>query len=197
MRQLRVILAGAAACMIGIAGAQAAQITGLLNIEGTATFNHKLGTATAVTVFSNVTVGRGNTGVFGSIPIGTAVMMSTYTFKPSTPTPALWSVDGFTFDLQTSTIVLQTKNFLAISGTGTISGNGFDATPATWAFTTQNASGDSHRIFTFSANTEAKGVPDGGMTVALLGASLLGLAAWRAKFGKHPANETRPSRRSS
>ena len=38
--------------------------------------------------------------------------------------------------------------------------------------------------FSFSANTEAGAVPDGGMTLALLGAGLMGLAAFRAKFRK-------------
>jgi hypothetical protein len=181
MKLSRTILAIAAACTVAFAGAKAAPITGLLNISGTATFNHPLATATSVTAFTGVTVGGGNTGVFSSIPIGTAVTMATtYTFNPSTATPALWSVGGFTFDLLSSIVVQRSKNFLSISGRGIISGNGYDATPAVWAFSTQNAGGNSHRTFTFSANTE--GVPDGGMTVTLLGVGLLGLTAFRAKF---------------
>ena len=137
-------------------------------------------------LFNDVTVGGGNTGTFASIPVGASVAMAApYIFSPSTGTPALWSVGGFTFDLQTSSVTLQNNNFLAISGTGTIFGPaGFDPTPGVWAFTTQNAGGRPGSTFTFSANTAAVGVPDGGMTVALLGAGLLGLAAFRAKVGK-------------
>ena len=61
---------------------------------------------------------------------------------------------------------------------------GFDATPGTWAFTSQNAGGRPHDVFSFSANTEAGAVPDGGMTLALLGAGLMGIAAFRTKFRK-------------
>ncbi len=184
----KAILAIATASWLGFTGAQAAPITGLLNISGTGTFDStSLGSATSVVSFSNVTVGGGNNGSFASIPVGASVAMAApYIFNPSTGTPALWSVGGFTFDLQTSTISLQNNNFLTITGTGTIFGpGGFDPTPGVWAFTSQNASGQPHATFTFSANTEAVGVPDGGMTVALLGAGLLGLAAFRAKFGKH------------
>ncbi len=185
MKLSKTFLAIAAACTLGFAGAQAAQITGLLNISGTATFDSSsLGTATTVTAFNSVTVGGGNTGSFSGIAQGTSVAMaSPYIFSPSTGTPALWSVGGFTFDLQTSTVTLQNNHFLAISGTGTIFGAGFDNTPGVWAFTSQNASGKPHTTFTFSANTEAA-VPDGGMTMTLLGAGLLGLAAFRAKFAK-------------
>ncbi len=179
------IVAAVAAAGFACEQAQATQITGLLNIGGTATFNTtSLGTATSVTSFDNVTVGGGNTGAFSSIGMGTSVAMaSPYIFSPSTGTPTLWSVGGFTFDLQSSSVELQNKKFLVISGSGTIFGSGFDATPGVWAFTSQNAGGHPHATFTFSANVEGvPNVPDSGMTVALLGAGLVGIAAFRAKF---------------
>jgi hypothetical protein len=112
--------------------------------------------------------------------------MASYTFDPSTITNGLWSVNGFTFNLTSSLVQLpRSATFLSISGTGTITGPaGFDATPGTWAFTSQNSSGRPHTTFSFSANTEGGAVPDGGMTLALLGAGLTGLAAFRAKFAK-------------
>ncbi|MBV9010422.1 MAG: VPDSG-CTERM sorting domain-containing protein [Verrucomicrobia bacterium] len=179
-------MAAVAAVGFGSYEAQATQISGMLNIAGTATFDtNSLATAKAVTNFSNVTVGGGNTGAFASIAVGTSVAMaSPYVFNPSTATPMLMSVGGFTFDLTSSTVVAQTKNFLDITGTGFISGNGYNSTPATWAFSSQNATGQPHNTFTFSANIGAQPTPDSGMTVALLGAGLLGLAAFRAKFAK-------------
>ena len=44
----------------------------------------------------------------------------------SGPLAGLWSVGGFTFNLTASSIVMQGNGFLTVSGTGTITGNGFD-----------------------------------------------------------------------
>lgn len=178
----------AAVAAIGFSSqqAQATPITGLLNIAGTATFNTShLGNATEVTSFTNVTVQGGSTGSFASIPVGTSVMMPSYIFIPSTGTPALWSVGGFTFDLQTSTVEVRNNTSLTISGTGTIFGpGGFDPTPGVWAFTSQAPGGIGGGTFSFSAGTTGAAVPDSGMTVALLGAGLVGIAGFRAKFAK-------------
>jgi hypothetical protein len=103
-----------------------------------------------------------------------------WVFNPSTPTPGLWSVGGFTFDLLSSTIVTQNSNFLNISGTGIVSGNGLDATAMEWSFSTQNANGRPKTIFSFSA--DGVSVPDGGSAVALLGIALTGIEALRRKL---------------
>ena len=106
-------------------------------------------------------------------------MAQPWIFNPSTPTPHLWSVAGFTFNLMSSTIVIQNASFLAISGHGIVTGPpGFDATTMDWAFSTQSAGGATHMVFSFSANGTAASVPDGGATVMLLGAALgaLGMA---------------------
>ena len=168
-----------------ISSAQATPITGMLNIGGTATFDtHSLATAHSAT-FSDELVLGGNSGSFAGFAVGTPVVMASYTFDPSTITNGLWSVNGFTFNLTSSTVVNRSTTFLSVSGTGIITGPaGFDATPGVWAFTSQNAGGHPHTTFSFSANTAAQGVPDSGMTMALLGAGLMGLAAFRAKFGK-------------
>jgi VPDSG-CTERM motif len=67
-----------------------------------------------------------------------------------------------------------------ITGTGTLTGNGFDPTPGAWEFTSQSALGRRHLTFSFSADTSA--VPDGGSAVALLGIALVGVEALRRKF---------------
>jgi hypothetical protein len=89
-----------------------------------------------------------------------------------------WSVDGFTFSLTSSNILSQTGNgFLVVAGTGTVSGNGFLATPGSWSFTTQDPAANGQ--FSFSGSTAA--VPEGS-TVSLLMIGVLGLAAiqgWR------------------
>jgi hypothetical protein len=186
MKLSKTLLAIAAVGLAGLASqqAQAVPITGMLNIAGTAKFDtHSLATAHSAT-FSDAIVLGGNTGTFAGFAVGTPVVMASYTFDPSTITNGLWSVNGFTFNLTSSVVQLpRSATFLSVSGTGIITGPaGFDATPGVWAFTSQNAGGHPHTTFSFSANTTA--VPDGGMTLALLGAGLMGLAAFRAKFAK-------------
>ena len=188
MKLIKTLMAGLAAMVIagGFAlSAQATPITGILNIAGTANFNTpSLASASAAT-FADVIVLGGNTGTFAGFAVGTPVVMASYTFDPSTITNGLWSVNGFTFNLTASAVQLpRSATFLSITGTGTITGPpGFDPTPGVWAFSTQNAGGGPHDTFSFSANTTVA-APDGGMTLTLLGAGLMGLAAFRAKFGK-------------
>ncbi len=142
---------------------------------------NNLAGATEVKTFSGVSVMSADgsfTGVTGPV-----TMTSPWVFVPSTSVSALWSVGGFTFDLAATTSVFRPSGFLIITGTGTIFGPaGFDATPGIWRFSTQNPKANGE--FSFSAATAGQGVPDGGMTVTLLGAGLIGLAAFRAKFAK-------------
>lgn len=168
--------------------AQATKITGQLNLHGQAKFSpNSLGSATSVTSFKNVTVDFGSTDSFSSLAVGTSVAMaSPYIFSPTTGTSTLWSVGGFTFDLQASTVVMRNSNFLSISGTGMIYGPGFDPTAGLWTFqsTSSNGRPGPDGYFNFTASTSAVPTPDSGMTMTLLGAGLIGLAAFRARFAK-------------
>jgi hypothetical protein len=118
--------------------------------------------------FSSVQAGC--TGDFAGVVAGTqATIAQPWIFNA--PTPGLWSVGGFTFDLLTATVVTQNAQFLTTSGTGIVSGNGFDPTSMEWSFTSQNAGGRPRTIFSVSANGVA--VPDAGSAVALLGLALI------------------------
>ena len=176
-------------------GAQAVPITGDIDFAGQATFNTtSLATATQVINFKSSDVGANNTamvtsanGSFTGLAGTIASFPNVYTFSPSSAVSPLWTVGGFTFNLTSSTIVAQTSTILAITGVGILTGPaGFDATPGTWAFTSQQAGGGMQQSFSFSANTNATGgatgVPEGGSTVALLGAVLIGVVALRRKF---------------
>ena len=177
-----------------VTAAQATPITGFIQFAGSVRFDTtSLATATRVDTwfdvfgnagFSNVTAG--STGAFGAIPAGTQAKMGTpYIFNPSTPTPALWSVGGFTFNLLSSTLMIQTATQLTIEGAGIVSGNGFTPTNMTWMFTTQNSSGVDQAMFSFSANSNSVGaVPDSGTTMSLLGIGLIGLELARRKLAK-------------
>jgi hypothetical protein len=183
MKSIKTILGIVAAlASVGLlSSAQAVPITGMLNISGTAHYDAPIASATQITMFEDAVTGGANTGSFGGIGAMVPVSMTfPYIFNPSTPTPALWSVAGFTFNLLSSEIITQTSNGILIVGTGTITGNGFDPTPGTWGFSQQKGSGT---VLTFSATTEAA-VPDGGMTATLLGLGLGGLVGARRLLRK-------------
>jgi len=160
-------------------------INGTIDFAGSVRFDtNSLATATQITEWRDVFGHTGftnvaaTTGDFSGISLGTQATMATWIFNPSTATPGLWSVGGFTFDLLSSTIVTQNATFLNISGRGTVSdGNGFFPTAMSWAFTVPNAGGN-HKFFSFSANVGlgvgvgTHGVPDGGPAVVLLGIGL-------------------------
>jgi hypothetical protein len=189
MKLIKPLLAGLTAMVVaaGFAlSAQAVPITGSMTFTGGARFDtNSLATASTVNTFSNTSVLDADgsfTGVSGPV-----TMSAPWTFAPvpGLARPALWSVGGFTFDLSGTTAVDRPLvggiQFLVITGVGTLFGPvGFDPTHVTWSFSTQAPSVNGK--FSFSAATSA--VPDGGMTGTLLGAALIGLAAYRAKFAK-------------
>ena len=180
MKLLKLALAVLGVALVA-SGAQAAMVNGAITFAGGAKFDtSSLATATRVNTFQNVRVMSEDGDFAAFVNDDDAVAMAApYIFTPSTPTPGLWSVGGFTFDLASSTVVLQNADFLLISGTGTITGNGFDATEGTWSFTAQSPS--ANRVFSFSAS-DGFAAPDGGSTVALLGLGLTCVRMARRKF---------------
>jgi hypothetical protein len=161
---------------------QASQITGNITFTGTCTLNTgSAGTATMVTGWHGLGAGglpqvMSHDGSFtGFVTDGDAVTIAFPWSFNSGAVPNFWSVDGFVFNLTSSSITMQGGGSVTVAGTGTISGNGFDMTSGTWNFTTQNPS--AHARFSFSAATGS--VPDGGSAVALLGIALVGIECLR------------------
>jgi hypothetical protein len=137
---------------------EAAPINGTITFRGGAELNSgSVNTATRVTGWLNGSGGPptvvSRSGSFTSVPVGASVAM-TAPWIFGSGQPALWSVGGFTFNLTTSTITHQGNDgLLAVSGTGTITGHGFNATPGSWRFSTQNP--PANNVFSFSASTTA------------------------------------------
>jgi PEP-CTERM motif len=98
--------------------------------------------------------------------------------QPGPATPHLWQVGGFNFDLSSSIVISQSANFLNVAGTGTISGNGFDATPGNWSFTSSDSNGAPETTFGFQTQTTAVPEPS---TLALLAIGAGGLVSSRKR----------------
>ena len=136
---------------------EAAPITGSITIKGGAHLDStSADTATQVTGWLNGSGAKptvaSRSGSFTSVSVGAPVTMAA-PWNIGSGMAGLWSVGGFTFNLTESHIVHQGKGFLAVSGTGTITGNGFDPTPGSWRFSTQNP--PANNVFSFSASTTA------------------------------------------
>ena len=137
---------------------EASPMTGSITIKGGAHLDStSANTATKVTEWLNgsgakPTVASRSGSFTGFVSTGAAVTMAA-PWNFGSGLAGLWSVGGFTFNLTASTITHQGKEFLAVSGTGTITGNGFDPTPGSWKFSTQNP--PANGVFSFSASTTA------------------------------------------
>jgi hypothetical protein len=149
----------------------AAFITGGMGITG----NYG---ADAATLTLNTATGTSGTGDFDDLlfPLNTvtfgtpgAIVNGGIVYDPfTTPVVDVLEISGWQLDLATLIIdPASTTEKLKLSGTGLLSGNGFDATSATWTFSAQNAS-------SYSMSITAAVVPVPA-AVWLFGSGLIGL----------------------
>jgi hypothetical protein len=130
-----------------LAGAASASLQGELGFVGSFTPNSTpLSTATALT-FDTASIVAG-TGSYSGITTG-PLPFTGFTFSPSlSPNPTtLWAKDGFSFEMTSVSIDLQTDDYLLLSGAGMLKGTGFTDTPGSFNFS-GNTMG---ALFTFSA----------------------------------------------
>ncbi len=175
---------------------QADTINGTVAFQGEASASGTSGAGTTTISFVNpwaVTGGNGNyTGTTGA-----ASTMSTISFTGdgagavlSTPVTPEWTftIGAVTYSFNLTALISASVTVAAggslssvsLSGTGTATETGFDDTAAIW--TLAGTDGGSLTFTLASENTTA--VPDGGLTVALLGFGLVGLETLRRKMGK-------------
>lgn len=196
MKRVIALLAGAALVLMSTI-AMAVPITG--EIDFTGSLSLVKASAVPLTTTQNATgiafvpnssfVGTTHTGIFASIPNFTQAVFHNFTFAPALAnlTNPLWEVTvgatSYSFDMSSVSYIRVAPNFLLLNGLGTLNATGFDATPGTWAFSTQDGQLSGPVALTFSAVSDATPVPEPG-TVMLLGAGLLGLAV----YGKRRKN---------
>jgi hypothetical protein len=193
----KTILAATTAVVVSCAvfghQARAVPITGEVDMSGTAFLNNtNLGSATAATGFSGVTVGGIPTGSFAGTA-GDSVTWNAFGWNPFVaPVPNLWSFTDagtggtYTFDLSSAHVVTQTNFFLNLTGHGTLTITGtatsYNPTSGVWSFTISNPTGGPHANFAFTFANSQTAVPDGGSAVALLGVALAGIEILRRKL---------------
>ena len=95
--------------------------------------------ATGIDFDPNTFMAIGATKDFGDhVGFGDIGTIKDFTFKPVLdviPNNPLWTIGGFSFDLNAIEGVTQNVNVLAVHGTGVVSGNGFDPTGGTFTIT--------------------------------------------------------------
>jgi len=188
MNKKQLVLAVALAVLAGFTASVQAiviPVTGSVVIQGGTTLTPvgaPLGTATGVAATTgSVLAGSGSfTGTAGS-----AVTFNAFTFQPvTTPVISLWSFAAgglaYNFDLTGMTVHTYNSSFLDISGTGTLSITGYTPTPGTWTYQINSTDpAGVNGVFSYQSSNSA--VPDGGMTLVLLGAVLSGIYMVRPK----------------
>jgi VPDSG-CTERM motif len=180
---------GLISCALCVQQAQAVPISGGISFGGGFTPNTgDLNTATSLSfgTFPDIFV-TSVSGSYSSVPTGAfsppSLTQNPVTFDPfNLPITPLWSftylgvtysfdlLSGFIFDRGTDTLTLIGSGLLMISG------GGYDPTAASWILTANQAAG----TFSFSSSNGA--VPDGGMTVVMLGLALCGIGMIRRKL---------------
>ncbi len=194
LRSLLAFLAAGTFCGFFSTQLSAQPIVGDIDFSGVVTFDTmSLATVTRVNVWNTSFVSQDSGDFATFVTPGTNSTMATpWIFSPSTPTPELWKVGGFTFDLTSSVVVSRNNNLLNITGVGMVSGNGFDTTPGTWSFTSSRADGQNAASFSFQGNSAA--VPEAGTTLFLVTGALgfAGLRFLRKTGSKNNERQANP-----
>ena len=168
-------------------------IAGEINMSGQAVFisgpSSCLDTVSGVASIAGSMVQDTSTGTFQSMSVAIdpptsatlPVNWSGFTWSPvGLPSP-LWqfAYNGvtYTFTLDTIAIAQQNCTSISLTGAGIITATGYDPTPGAWTFDcVANAAGNS-----FPFESSVRVVPDGGLTMTLLGMAILGVEYLRRR----------------
>lgn len=107
------------------------------------------------------------------VTAGSQGTINDFAFAPSAGTFDLWTIGGFTFHTDSVRTVMQNSYILVLTGSGTVSGNGYLETDGHWSLTANRAG----TLFNFSSGSS---VPEPA-SIALFGIGLLGFGARAAR----------------
>jgi hypothetical protein len=171
--------------------ASAASILGDIHITaqgGTATVNTGANTVTFNPAAPGTNAGVSFvTGDWTNLAINTPASYANFNYGAATTTAVagwdantLWFIDANSYFVLSSITEVQENGGLIVKGLGTAHHDALTPTAGLWSFSA-DASG---QAFSFSSTTVVPPpqVPDGGVSVALLGLSLAGLAVARRKL---------------
>ncbi len=166
----------------------ASPITGSIAFNGTPNFDIlPIADATAILSYDSGRVAVGQqTGIYTAVADLTPVIFSPFVFSPATQAiNPLWSfTSGLnTYSFATTSVTAMfnpTLNIWNYGGKGILSATGYDNTSAEWNF----SAGQIGQSFYFGSAAAAVGnsVPDGGMTLMMLGLGLVGLVGLKRFF---------------
>jgi len=211
MKKYTVIMAGvvaiASTLLLQQAKANVNSVTGQIdfngggtlyqNTLGTGTMATSLGTANSIDIpgssgDAQTVEGASETGSYIGVPDGTAVTWkSPLSFALGSQRITqlwtfTWGTTVYSFDLSSITSWTAGAYSAALLGTGTLDITGLTSSTGTFELSLTDASGGAggSAQFTFAASNYGPppGVPDGGLTIALLGGALVGLQMLRRRL---------------
>ena len=173
----KLVMFGAVLFGLNIGAANAILITGEMGLTG----NYS---ADATTLTLNSVTGTAGTGDLGTtVTFGTpgTINNGVIAYNPFTAIDNVFQIGGWQLDLATLIIdPNSTPDKLKLGGTGVLSGNGFDATVATWSFSAQNAA-----AYSMTISSQAMSVAEPAV-LGLLALGFIGIGIGQRIRGRKP-----------
>lgn len=158
--------------------AVAALITGDIGVTGSYSTSGGSDLSNDTDIILGAVVGTNGSGDLASISFGTfgSINNGSFSLTAFSPVIDVFTIAGWQLDLTTLSITDQTTELLTMEGAGVLSGQGFEATIASWTYSSQGSSSYSLSV----TSLEAVPVPAAVWLFASGLVSLIGVARRKA-----------------